>query len=43
MKSYTLNDSHNKSITIKDKSYDNIYFKKHYDTSIKYKNGIDVS
>jgi len=45
MKSYILNDTHNKSITIKNnikRPYDNIYFKKHYELSIKYKNGIDI-
>ena len=42
MKSYNLNNAHSKNIMIKDKPYDNIYFKKHYELSIKYKNGIDI-
>lgn len=42
MKSYTLNNTHNRKINIKNKPYDNIYFKKHYDVSVNYKNGIDI-
>lgn len=42
MKSYTLNNTHDKNITRKYKPYDNIYFKKHYELSIKYKNCIDI-
>lgn len=42
MKSYILNNTHDRKITIKDKLSDNIYFKKYYELSIKYKNGIDI-
>lgn len=42
MKSYILNNTHIKILEKKDKPYNSIYFKKHYDVSVKYKNGIDM-